>query len=255
MSRNSQRDRRERIAARDAQAARKQRRAERYERLRQEKDQRRERLGQPSVFVLEEEEPSEFRPFVNLVIHPVHEPHWRTTLLGDAAKIAYIEVMRPEQVVCEHHFADLNRWGDAVCATCEAHGWSRWWVAAEVYGDGTNQWALDIEQQYVARMRAGVAACMRLCQSQCDGCHDQGHCVEATRTVGELLLCDECAASGNYGALEVVTAVEFDLEAPAKAASLERERQERRRLTVPAMAPGAMNQGRHEAGFDDPVIS
>lgn len=39
-----------------------------------------------------------------------------------------------------------------------------------------------------------MSACDRICESQCDDCHDLDNCVPATTQYGDLILCNECRA-------------------------------------------------------------
>lgn len=97
-------------------------------------------LPMPISVVLEEHLPTSTR--LGAVETRMVAKHYRSTALsGQAAEIpVYVTTKRDEQVAHGHYFADLTRFGEGVCQQCGARGWSAFWVAEGVFGEGTGEW-------------------------------------------------------------------------------------------------------------------
>jgi hypothetical protein len=72
----------------------------------------------------------------------LHANHYRTTML-DAPSAVFITLTGPWQEDHEHFFEDLTRFGDGNCVGCGANAWSASWVAEQVFGDNTANWAAE----------------------------------------------------------------------------------------------------------------
>lgn len=88
-----------------------------------------------------------------MVESPSADPHQRTThLTADSTVEVYVLTKHDWQVEHTHHFAELTRFGGATCHGCGAYGWSKHWVAAGVYSEGTHAWMLEQERMHRDRL-------------------------------------------------------------------------------------------------------
>ena len=98
-----------------------------------------------------------YRPTVEvldlLVLPPDrYAEHYRECIkrMGDAA--VYVTYTRASQQDHEHYFSDLTRFGDGVCQPCGAQAFSVSWVAVDVFGHMTAEWALAQQRTYAIRL-------------------------------------------------------------------------------------------------------
>lgn len=93
------------------------------------------------------------------VVNPAHDEHHRTTIkpveTGDDL-VVWVEIHTDAQRTHAHHFADLSRFGDAICYSCGATAWSESWVADGVFGDNTYSWADLRYRDYAERAWSSV---------------------------------------------------------------------------------------------------
>lgn len=100
---------------------------------------------------------------IRMLIDPPAKPHYRTTHIKGGVAEVYIDTQsKPWVETHTHYFEDLDRFGTGQCIACGVEGWSAWWVADGVFGEGTSAWvdmqakawADRIDDDVLARLRA-----------------------------------------------------------------------------------------------------
>lgn len=96
-----------------------------------------------------------------LVTDPRADKHHRTVArpvdygAGEHTTV-YVKAQFDYQRQCDHAFVNLERFGDARCDRCEAFAWSPNWVAAGVFGEGTEPYIVTVLEGYAEQAAVGL---------------------------------------------------------------------------------------------------